>query len=115
VKGAVIPLAHVPDRDMRRDTATDEPTEELAGAIGGISSEPFGLKSQSFISPLDHSFRRRDLIVGSGRGGLHIDDHCVIDVDQVIEPIAKLDALVGSSRPSMDPPARSPSAACDRR
>src|SRR6266699_1710117 len=43
----------------------------------------FELQSQSFISPLDHGFRRRDLNVGSGRGGLQIDDHCVIDVDQV--------------------------------
>src|SRR5437763_571048 len=68
--------------------------------IGGISSDPFGLKSQSFISPLDHSFRRRNLVVGSGGGGFHIDDHCVLDVDQVIEPIAELHALVGLRRPS---------------
>src|SRR4029450_5713484 len=64
-------------------------------AIVGRSSDPFGLKSQSFISPLDHRFRRRDPVVGPGGGGFHIDDHCVLDVDQVIEAIAELHPLVG--------------------
>src|SRR5262245_17830302 len=85
---------------MRRDTATDEPVEELASAIGGISSEPFRLKSQSFIDPLYHGFCRRDLVVASSGGGFHIDDHCVLDVDQVIEPIAELHTLVRLRCPS---------------
>src|SRR4029453_11533541 len=86
---------------MRRDPATDEPVEELAGTIGGISSDPFGLKSQSFISPLDHRFRRGDLVVGPAGGGFFpIDDHSVLDADQIIEPIAELHPLVRLPRPS---------------
>jgi hypothetical protein len=61
-------LAHVPDGNMRRDTATDESVEEFAGAVGSIGGKIFRLEPHSFVSPLDHRFRRRDLVVGSGGG-----------------------------------------------
>ena len=64
---------------MRCDTSSDQPAEELAGAIGGVGGEPFGLKSQSFISPLDHRFRRSDLVIRSGWGFIPLLEYSAQD------------------------------------
>ena len=56
-------------------------------------------KSQSFLGSHDHCLRRRDFVIGAGGSGFHIDDYGVLNVDQIIEPIAKLNALVGLRRP----------------
>jgi hypothetical protein len=69
--------------------------EEFASAVRCVSGEPIGLEPQSLVRPLDHCLCRSDLVISTGRRGLHIDDNSVLDVDQVIEPIAELDALVG--------------------
>jgi hypothetical protein len=39
---------------MRRDAGANQPTEELARAIGRISGKTFGLEPQALVSPLDH-------------------------------------------------------------
>src|SRR5216684_4133743 len=96
---AVLASALVPDRDMRRDALSNQPTEELTGAIGRISSETVRFKSQSFLGSRDHRLRRRDFVIGAGGSSLHIDDHGVLNVDQIIEPITELHALVGLRRP----------------
>src|SRR4051812_26594077 len=68
-EGTVVPLALVPDRDLRRDASADQPSEELACTVCRISSETFGLESKSSVCPLDHGLRCSDFVVGSGRGG----------------------------------------------
>jgi hypothetical protein len=73
--------------------------EELASAVRRVGGEPFGLEPQSLLSSLDHRLRRGDLVISAGWRSLYIDDDRVLDVDQVIEPIAELHALVGLRRP----------------
>ena len=46
-----------------------------------------------------------NVVVGAGRSGLHIDNHRVIDVDQVVEPVTELNTLVrlrGPGLPTVD-------------
>jgi hypothetical protein len=38
-EGVILTAAPIPDRDVRRNTAFDQPAEELAGAIGRIGDE----------------------------------------------------------------------------
>ena len=78
---AVISLAHVPNRDVRLDVGCDQPTEELAGAVGRIGGQTIGVQAQFPFGPLDHCLRRSNLIIGSGRSGLHIDDDRVLDIN----------------------------------
>jgi hypothetical protein len=53
-------LAHVPNRDVRRDATSDNPMEEFASPVRCVSGEPFGLESQSLVRPLDHRLCRSD-------------------------------------------------------
>src|SRR5262245_24635501 len=46
-----------------------------------------------------HRLCRSDLVISTGRRSLYVDDNRVLDVDEIIEPIAKLDALVGLRGP----------------
>src|SRR6266566_2641673 len=64
-----------------------------------ISSETVRFKSQSFLGSRDHCLCRRDFVIGTGGSSLHIHDYRVLDIDQIIEPIAELHALVGLRRP----------------
>src|SRR6266516_57118 len=73
--------------------------EELASAVRRVGGEPVGLEPQSLLRPLDHRLCRSDLVVSAGWCCLYVDDDRVLDVDQVIEPIAELDALVGFCSP----------------
>jgi hypothetical protein len=52
---AFFPLAHVPNRDVRRDAGADQPMEEPASAVRCVSGEPFGLEPQSLVRPFDPS------------------------------------------------------------
>src|SRR5260370_42343510 len=96
---AVLASTHVPAGNMRRDALSNQPTEELAGAIGRISSQTVRFKSQSFLGSHDHCLCRRDFVIGAGGSSFHIDDYGVLNVDQIIEPITELHALVGLRRP----------------
>jgi hypothetical protein len=79
-----IPLAHVPNRDVQRDAGADQPMEEPASAVRCVNGQPFGLEAQSLVRPLDHRLCRSDLVINTGRRGLHVNDNRVLDVDQVI-------------------------------
>src|SRR5262249_865959 len=50
---ALFPLAHVPNRDVRRDADADHPMEELASAVRRVCGQPFGLEPQSLLSPFN--------------------------------------------------------------
>src|SRR5215467_14251758 len=73
---------------------TNQPTEELAGAVGCISGETLRLEPHSLLGPLDHCPGGGDLVVGSRRRGLDIHNDGVLDVDQIVEPVAELHALI---------------------
>ena len=69
-----------------------------------LSRKALCLEPQPFLSPRYHGLRGNDLVIGSGRRGLHIDDHRVLNIDQVIEPVAQLDVPVfRASRPKGRP------------
>ena len=77
----------------------DEPAEELACPVCRVGHQPFGLQTLRLFGALDHGFGRGHFVVAAGRGGLHVDDNRVLDVDQIIEPVAELNALVGFGGP----------------
>src|SRR5215469_367091 len=93
-EGAILTGALVPHRDLRRDAGANQPAEELAGAVGCISGETLRLEPHSLLGPLDHGPGGGNLVVGSRRRGLDIHDDGVLDVDQIIEPITELHALI---------------------
>ena len=73
--------------------------EELASAIRRVCGQPFGLEPQSLVRPFDHRLCGSHLIISAGWRSLYVDDNRVLDVDEIIEPIAKLNALVGLRGP----------------
>ncbi|MFZ0840213.1 MAG: hypothetical protein WAM77_22340 [Xanthobacteraceae bacterium] len=93
-QGAVPSGAFVPDRDVRSDAGAEQPPEELARAVGRISSKAFGFEPEALIGPLDHVLSCSNFVVVARRCCLHIDDRRVLDVDEIIEPIAGLHPLV---------------------
>ena len=96
---AFFPRAPVPNRDVRCDPGADNPMEELASAVGRVGGEPFGLEPQALLRSLDHRLCRSDLVISAGWRSLYVDDDRVLNIDQIIEPIVKLDALVGFRSP----------------
>ncbi len=77
----------------------DKPAKELARSIGRIGSEPIGLQIEMSLGALDHRLGGRHLVVGACRRCFHVDDHRVLDVDQIVEPVAELYPLVGLGGP----------------
>jgi hypothetical protein len=65
----------------------------------GIAGNPFRLKAQPRLRTLDHSLGRRHLVVAPGWRGLHIDDDGMFVINQVVEPVTELNALVRLRRP----------------
>jgi hypothetical protein len=59
-----------------------------------------GRQIEPLFGTLDHSLGSRHLIVCTCRGRLDVDDHCVLDVDQIVQPVAELHALVRFRCPS---------------
>src|SRR5262245_61762408 len=68
--------------------------EELASSVRRVCGQPFGLEPQSLVRPFNHRLCGSHLIISAGRRSLYVDDNRVLDVDEIIEPIAKLDALL---------------------
>ncbi len=50
-KGAVVSLAFVPDRDVRRDLLAYQPTQKLAGSISHIGSQALSHRRHSERMP----------------------------------------------------------------
>jgi hypothetical protein len=76
-----------PDGDVRRDTGLDQPTEELACAVGRVGDETLGLEPQPLLGPRDHSLGGSDLVTGSGRRGFHVDQADVYN--QVVKELSE--------------------------
>src|SRR5476651_33664 len=97
---AVIACALIPDRDVWRDFLADDPGKELPRSIGRVCGKALRLYAECLLRALKHWPGCRDLVVGACRGGLNVnDDSAGPEIDQVIEPVAELHALVGLRRP----------------
>src|SRR6266545_1004869 len=96
---AVVPPAHVPNRDVRDDAGAGDEGQEPADPVGRVSREPLGAKLEAVPRTLDHCAGRRDLVIGARRCRLDIDNDGVLDIDQIVEAVAEQDALVGLGSP----------------
>ncbi len=96
---AVVACALVPNRDVRCYIGVSHEAEKLARPIRGIRHQPIGLEAKLALGARDHLLGALHLVISAGRRGLHVDDHRMLDVDKVIEPVAELDALVGFRGP----------------
>ena len=97
---SVIALALVPDRNIGRDLLLlDQPAEKAANPIGRIGHEALRLEIEALLRAINHDLGRFDLIVRASGCSLDVDNHCVLDVDQVVEAVAELHALVGLGSP----------------
>lgn len=52
-------------------------------AIAGICREPLRPQAEALVRALDHSALGSDLGLADRRGCLHIDDHGMVEIDQV--------------------------------
>src|ERR1700730_13874912 len=97
---AVLPIALLPHRDVRDDfLLLDQPAEELARPIGCVRGEPPRPQIEALFCSIQHRLGRGNFIVGASRRRLDIDDHGILDVDEVVQPISELHALVGLGCP----------------
>ena len=93
-EGSIVPFGLFPYGDMRGDAGINQPSKELASSVGRVRQEAFGLQVEPSLGALDHRLGGLDLVVPASWGRFDVDDHRVLDVDQVIEPVAELHSLV---------------------
>jgi len=96
---SVVSRAPVPDRDVGCDPCINDEGQELTRAVSCVSCQPLRLQIEAGLGAVEHRLGGRDLVVGAGRCRLHIDDYGLVDVDQIVEPVAELHALVGFGGP----------------
>ena len=74
-EGAILALGAVPHRDVRCDLLLlNEPAQELARAVGRVGRQPLRLQIEAGFGAVEHRLGGGDLVVGSGRRRLHVDD-----------------------------------------
>src|SRR5262245_9868344 len=64
---AVVPPAHIPNRDVWGDAGAGDESQEPADPVGRVSREPLGAQPEALPRAFDHCARRRDLIIGARR------------------------------------------------
>jgi hypothetical protein len=84
---------------VRRDPAANQPAEETAGPISGVGGKPLWLQIEAPLSAIEHRLGRLNLVVHARRRWLNVDNDRVLDVDEIIEPVAELHPLVGLGSP----------------
>ena len=84
---------------MWSNAAANQPTEETACSVSGVSSKPLRLQTKAAFSSIEHCLCGLDLVIGARGCGFNVDDNRVLNVDKIIEPIAELHTLVGFRRP----------------
>src|SRR6201997_5361409 len=85
---------------MRSDAAANQPAEETASSVSGVGGKPLRLQTKATFGSIEHRLCGLDLVVGARGRWLNVDNDRVLDVDQIVEPIPELHALVGFRRPS---------------
>src|SRR5262245_44525720 len=98
-EGAVVTLAAITYRDMRRNPTADQPAEEAASSISGVGRQPLRLQVKATLGASEHRLCGLDLVVGTRRRRLDINNDRILDVDEIIEPVAELHSLIGLGRP----------------
>jgi hypothetical protein len=84
---------------MRRNPTGDQPTEETPNTVGAVGGKPLRLQIEAPLGAIKHCLCRFDLIVDSGWRRLNVYNGGVLDIDEIVEPVAELHALVGFCRP----------------
>lgn len=85
LEGAVAAGGLVEDWDVRLDASTlDQPGEVRRGAVCGIGHEPLGPKAEALLRSFDHPALCGHLCLSDRGPRLDIDDHRVIEVDQIV-------------------------------
>ena len=84
----------IPNRDVRCDAFANDPGQELSRAVGRIGGEVLRLEPQALLGPIYHGLSSNDLIISARWRRFDIDNDGVLGIDQIIEPIAELHALV---------------------
>jgi hypothetical protein len=84
---------------VRGDAGTDDEGKELPGPISCVSGKSLWLQIEPPFGALDHGLGRGHLVEGPRRRGFNIDNDRVLDVNEVVEPISELHALVRFRRP----------------
>src|SRR5215468_7906738 len=79
--------------------AANQPAEETARSISGVGSKPLRLQTKATFGSIEHCLCGLDLVIGARGRWFDVDNDCVLDVDEIVEPIPELHALVGFRRP----------------
>jgi len=95
----VIACSLVPDRDVGGDTGVNHEAEKLARPIRGIRHQAIGLETKRALGTRDHHLGALHLVIRARRCRFDIDNDGVLDIDQVVQPISELHALVGLCGP----------------
>ena len=62
----------------------NQPAEHLGGSVGGVTGEALRVEIEALFATLDHPLGGRDLGLTHGGRGLDINNHGVIEIDQVV-------------------------------
>ena len=62
----------------------DQPGQHLGRAVAGVGGQALGGDPEPLGGAVDHGLGRRDLRLAHGGGGLHVHDHRVLQVDQIV-------------------------------
>jgi hypothetical protein len=92
-ESAVGALTGVTNWDVRHDPAADQPAEETASSVRGVGRKPFRLQIEAPLGAIEHGLCRFNLVIGTRWRGLDIDNDGILDIDQVVDPIAELHPL----------------------
>ena len=88
-------------RDVRRDAALlDRPRQVFCIVISGVAYEPLGPEAKALLRPVDRAPLRAHLGLADGGGCLDIDDHCVLEIDEVVGGIGEEGALAACRSPA---------------
>ncbi len=89
-EGPVLALGLIEDRDVGLDALlVHQPLKHLGRAVGGVGGQTLGPQAQAFLGALDHGSAGCQLALAHGGGRFDVDDHRVIQVDQVVGAVGE--------------------------
>src|SRR6201984_2995848 len=90
----------LPYRDVQDNfLLLNQPAEALARPIGRVRGKAPWFQIEALFCSIQHRSCRGNFIVGAGRRRLGIHDHGILDIDEVVQPVPELHALVGLGCP----------------
>jgi len=93
-KGAVIALACVANWNMWSNPAANQPAEETARSISGVGSKALRLQTKATFGSIEHSLCGFDLVIGARGCWFNVDNDCVLEIDEIVEPVSELQRLL---------------------